>query len=134
MLARSGIQSSHGRIQKMLYRNVFADRKSRNREKLVQGGAVNVRAVGMVVIGMRVMFVPMRGLCRSVMFVRSKRDLFAASPCRGDAGEKDQQTATDDNQAFHLLRVNYLASRRTLFQALARIRTCADRKPTRPLH
>jgi hypothetical protein len=64
----------------------------------------------MVVIGIRMMFVRMRGHRRTVMFVGAKRDLLAVRPCRGSSGKKYQETGNYDDQPSHL-QCRYFASR-----------------------
>ena len=100
-LVQSQNQRRHEQIQKTLHAMVLAGRKCCDRQKLVQAGTVNDRAVGVIVIRIPVMFVLMRRRYRNVTFIRGKRDLLATCPGRSGAGEKDQATASDDNQALH---------------------------------
>ena len=93
---------TYGRSQKTLYSSVFACGKSRDREKLVQGGAVNASVMGMVVVGIRLMTMRVSGNGGAMTFGRGRRDSLTAFPCRSSPGKKQQETASDDNQAFHL--------------------------------
>ena len=62
---------------------------------------MNDCVVGMLMIAVGVMIVSVCGSCRTVMLVRSKRDLLAARPRRSYAGEKHQERASDGDRAFH---------------------------------
>jgi hypothetical protein len=72
LLDQLEIQWSHGPIEKTLYAMVLACRESRGREKMVQGGAVNARVMGMFVVGIRVMVMRVPGNRCPMTFCRGK--------------------------------------------------------------